>query len=423
MGSEYSCQTVESEEETVNKIFKNMFKKDIQSGTIYDNFIKCIIYYPNLKKLKLNKNLFLSFLSYVLEDNPYCDIYKEYFFSIIQNHSEIESIRKLGLIIIENAFGVDHVNLRKKYYMEHFKKFYLENILEKVENDSNHFSFSLGNDNSFYSNLNKESNNPPNAKFPLYYKKSSSAELENSREFYLDESIRRHDIKKTNSNDYIFINKPNNINKTYLADVDFCNNYDFNSSNFNFNATQNPNFISFIKKKELENLDSQILSLISDVIENNTNCLSYALKSIFSRGRIETLQKSWNKNNKKLLLLEIHRNYTSLVEKICLFPSLNSENIGKKHSHKNLSSNEKVQTMLTPKNNPSKKLIIDTLNKQIEIERLYTEEEVNIKGKFQIELEEFFSIKEKLISNFFELSETELSGDTIRNWLCENSKN
>lgn len=423
MGSEYSCQSVESEEETVNKIFKEMFKKEIQSGSIYDNFIKCIIYYPNLKKLKLNKKLFSNFLSYVLEENPYVEIYKEYFFSIIRNHDEIESIKKIGLILIENAIGIDHAKLRKKYYMEHFTKFYLENLIEKAEQRSSHFSFALGNDNSFYSNFNNE-NKDPNTRTSLYYKKPFSAELDNYSKLSFDElKISCPTLQKNNSNDYIFINKSNiKGSKIVLENLDSYNNHDFNSSNFNFNATQNPNFISFIKKKELENLDNQIINLISDVIENNTNCLNYALKNIFSRKRLETLEKSWPKNNKKLLLLEIHRNYTSLVEKICLFPAFNSDT-NKRYSHKNFLKDEAVKSIFTPRNNSSKIIKVENANDQFEFGRLSTEEDVNKKSKFHKELEDFFLIKERLISNFFELTETQLAGDAIRNWLYENSKN
>ena len=136
--------------------------------------------------VKLNKKLFSSFLSYVLEENPYVEIYKEYFFSIIRNYDEIESIKKIGLIIIENAIGIYHAKLRKKHYMEHFRKFYIENLIEKIEQNSSHFSFALGNDNSFYSNFNNE-NKDPNTQMSLYIKKPFSAELNNYSKLSIDE--------------------------------------------------------------------------------------------------------------------------------------------------------------------------------------------------------------------------------------------
>ena len=58
MGTEYSCQTLESEEETVNKIFKDMFKKEFQSGAIYENFLKCLVFNSKNKQIKLNKNIY-----------------------------------------------------------------------------------------------------------------------------------------------------------------------------------------------------------------------------------------------------------------------------------------------------------------------------------------------------------------------------
>ena len=66
---------------------------------------------------------------------------------------------------------------------------------------------------------------------------------------------------------------------------------------------------------------------------------------------------------------------------------------------------------------------IESFVSQINLEENYADNSTNNKKKFQTELEEFIKTKEKLIGNFFELSETQISGDAIRNWLYENSKN
>ena len=124
MGSEYSCQTLESEEEAVNKIFKDMFKKEFQSGAIYKNFLKCLIYNPKNKQIKLSKKLLISLLEYVIEDNQYKEIYINYIVNFINEKSDIDSIRKIGLLLIDLNTNKDLT--RKKIYFKHFRKFYLD---------------------------------------------------------------------------------------------------------------------------------------------------------------------------------------------------------------------------------------------------------------------------------------------------------
>lgn len=130
MGSEYSCQTLESEEETVNKIFKDMFKREFQSGEIYSNFLRCIIINPTSKKIKLSRKLFIALLEYVLEDNQYKGICINYILNFVNEKSEIDSIRKIGLLLIDLNTNKDIT--RKKIYLKHFKNFYLN-----INNDSN----------------------------------------------------------------------------------------------------------------------------------------------------------------------------------------------------------------------------------------------------------------------------------------------
>ena len=124
MGTEYSCQTLESEEETVNKIFKDMFKKEFQSGAIYENFLKCIIFNPQTKQIKLSNKLLISLLEYVIEENRYKKVYINYITNFIPGKSEIDSIRKIGLILIDLSINKDLK--RKKFYLDHFKRFYLD---------------------------------------------------------------------------------------------------------------------------------------------------------------------------------------------------------------------------------------------------------------------------------------------------------
>ena len=318
MGTEYSCQTVESEEETVNKIFKEMFRKDYQPSIIYQNFLNCIYIDQKLKIYKLHKELFQNFLYYVLEDNRYTQLYKDYFNSILSKYNDINCIRKIGLILIDIGTKKEFTFTKKKIYIEHFTKFYL---------------------------------------------------------------------------DYNEVGITNELDKTKYK------NFDEKNLDIKNNSKDDPNFLNFFKKKELENLDSSIKICISDIIDNNTNCLCYSLTRILNGRRLDMLMKSWGKNNKKLLLLEIHRNYTSLVEKFCIFPN-NSSGL-KDNSF--VTRREKIET------------------KENELFLTKSEENLNNR-KIKMEIDEFIHTKNKLIENFFELSENQLTGDIIRNWLYDNSK-
>lgn len=124
MGSEYSCQTLESEEETIHKIFKDMFKKDFQSVAIYNNFLKCLIFNQKDNQIKLSKKLLFSLLDIVIEENQYREIYLKFISNLIEENSEIDSIRKIGLILIDLNFSKEIT--KKEFYLEHFFKFYVD---------------------------------------------------------------------------------------------------------------------------------------------------------------------------------------------------------------------------------------------------------------------------------------------------------
>lgn len=139
MGVDYSCQTLESEEETVNKIFKDMFKREFQSGAIYENYLKCIIFNPQTKNFLLSKTLLISLLEYVLQDNQYKEFNMNYILNLINVKNEIEGIRKIGLIFIDLCTSKDIS--RKKYYFYHFKKFYLDVSFSEEQEKGKFFSY------------------------------------------------------------------------------------------------------------------------------------------------------------------------------------------------------------------------------------------------------------------------------------------
>ena len=188
----------------------------------------------------------------------------------------------------------------------------------------------------------------------------------------------------------------------------------FNNSNFKFNMNQS-NFMNFYKKKEMENLETQIKQVISDIIEINTDSINSILDDILSKSRGDILKKSWGQNNKKLLLFEINRNYKSLVDKIYLFSAKSQR------ENNSLFPNSARHTYGTSrKYSRSQYNSLSNINTDnLEIPSDGGDES---KRKVKEELIEFKKMKDKIIKNFFDLSDTQISGDAVRDWLYENSK-
>ncbi len=423
MGLELSCISLESEEETVNKILKEMFKKDTDAEVIYINFTKCIIYYPNLNRIKISKKLFSEFLECTLENNKYKEFYRDYFYSIIAKYNEIDNIRKIGLIIIENISKKEEYRLNNKLLIDHFEKFYLNDIIEisnKISPKKNIFSnFIISNKNII-------------------------------NESFLEELNPDYNIME--SYDYVDLATVNNNKNKYLENVTV--------KKLNFYIKNEKLMKNFIKKKELQNLDNKIILLISDIIENNTNDLIFFLKNILSESRVDNLIKCWSLNNKKLLLFKMHMIYSSLAEKL-FFSSTNAynQNLTNKNIDYSKLNYDFIKYYITPKNNSSKNIkngyitnknnninfdenkkeIIyfglksdkDSVNNDIHNNYEYDINKQNnnssipkiYKGKFHKELEQFSILKQRLISDFFHLTETQIKGDAIRNWLYDNSLN
>lgn len=172
-------------------------------------------------------------------------------------------------------------------------------------------------------------------------------------------------------------------------------------------------FLSNYKKKEIEKLDKQIKQIISDIIEVNTDNIDIVIREILNKKRTSLLKKSWGNNNKKLLLYEIHRNYSSLIDKIYLF-----------NQNDSLSFNENIpgrNTISLPNVHRLTKFNSANIVKKEKLEYFNVNgEEKN--NKIKNDLFDFKKMEFKIIRNFFELSETQISGDSIRDWLYENSK-
>ncbi len=408
MGIDYSCQTVESEEEAVNKIYNEMFKKEFKQERLYDNFLKCITYGEN--EIKLNHSLFYKFLDLILVDNCYMPIYKEYFNSIIakNNKNDLDKIKKIGLILIENGIGKDNSNKKVKYYTEHFTKFYLQlwkenqnQLITKIENQE--FDFN--------NNINKEESDKILKKTNLFNDKENS-----------DDSYRAIMKKVLETNRQIpNMNLKNTENK---KDPCLNNNGEFNMDLEKINMND-INFFNFLKKSQLEMIETQIKNLILDLIDNNTHSLLKSLETVMNKKRLDNLVKSWNLNVKKLLLFDIQRNYTRLVEKNFLYTSIDaSQNFKSKRNLSYETSSCLVNKRMGENyNSVQNKNFKNSLNIDDLDENKALSSEESVKTLMKKELEKFNQMKQKLIFNFFELSDTQLNGDTIRNWLYDNSRN
>jgi len=220
----------------------------------------------------------------------------------------------------------------------------------------------------------------------------------------------KHNFRRISSDPKSNFNlNPNKEKEEDFSFEEFEKNLEYNDSNIG-----EENFLNFYKKKEMEKLDMQIKQIISDIIEINTDCLNSIINEIFSTKRGDFLKTSWRENNKKLLSFEINKNYTSLIDKIYLFmPKSRSENSF--HPQSKSTRN----TFSFSKNN--NEIEFNNLNSEMDLDVKEDKEDYN-KKKIKEEIIEFKKIENKIIKNFFDLSETQISGDAIRDWLYENSK-
>jgi hypothetical protein len=430
MGTEYSCQTLESEEETVNKIFKDIFKKEFQPGSIYKHFLKCLVYNPNSKKVKISQNLLISFLQYAIEDNQCKEIYINFIVNLSKEKSEIDAIRKIGLFFIDLNTNKD--SIRKKIYFKHFKLFYLS------VNENNQIIIKENKSKVFLNKLNKIKQNKPLYLKYLDLKKDNK--IENSSTISNSTEIQKKFLTSDNNIVFYFSNyieEFDNEQDIGTKDKDFDFDFDLDFDNIfgyeNQKNLNNTNFVNFYKKKEIEKLDIQINQLISDIIEINTDCLNSIIKEILSKKRGDFLKKSWGQNNKKLLLFQIYRNYTSLLDKVCLFMNKssnksNSPNQIKKENNLNHYPTHLLLNKETPRFSKHKSHGLIFNSKEINLNLISpystsnekTKDDSDFKIKLKEEIIDFKKIENKIIKNFFDLSETQISGDAVRDWLYEN---
>lgn len=179
----------------------------------------------------------------------------------------------------------------------------------------------------------------------------------------------------------------------------------------NSNDMNQSYFLSFYKNKEMEKLNKQITQIISDIIELNTDNIDSVLREVLNKSSRNILKESWGKNNKKLLLNEIHKNYTSLINKIYFFRSNSIP----------LNENFQARKTFTSSGRKLKKYNSNPYVKRDLVERNSNGDDGENK-KLKEDLVEFKKMEFKVISNFFELSESQISGDSVRDWLYENSK-
>jgi hypothetical protein len=116
MGNTFSCQKVESEEETIDRLFSTMNLNDIDTESAYEEFVKSIT------NKKLDLSLFESYLNRIIGDNTYSKVQYKYFNSMSQKHNNSENIKKLGLAIIMLSKGTNETKITCLF--NHFNNFY-----------------------------------------------------------------------------------------------------------------------------------------------------------------------------------------------------------------------------------------------------------------------------------------------------------
>ncbi len=118
MGTNCSCQKIESEEETFMRIFSSMNLTDIETKSAYLEFSKCI----NIDDGYLDYFLFKNFLSKIVGENNYKTAQICYFENLRKMDNKKQNIKKIGSLIIILSKGSKFQKIESLY--EHYLKYY-----------------------------------------------------------------------------------------------------------------------------------------------------------------------------------------------------------------------------------------------------------------------------------------------------------
>ncbi len=118
MGTNCSCQKIESEEETFMRIFSSMNLTEIETKSAYLEFSRCI----NNEEGYLDYFLFKNFLLKIVGENNYKTAQICYFENLRKMDNKKQNIKKIGSLIIILSKGSKFQKIESLY--EHYLKYY-----------------------------------------------------------------------------------------------------------------------------------------------------------------------------------------------------------------------------------------------------------------------------------------------------------
>lgn len=118
MGVTCACQKIESEEETISRIFSKMSLKEIETKSAYNEFLKCITKDNGC----LDYFVFKNYIQKITGENSYRHAQCEYFENLRKKDKSQVNIKRIGSIIIFMSKGTKHSKVET--LCEHYKTFY-----------------------------------------------------------------------------------------------------------------------------------------------------------------------------------------------------------------------------------------------------------------------------------------------------------
>lgn len=119
MGLTCTCQKIESEEETIMTILSSMNLAEIESKSVYNEFLRCI----NKDENYLDFFLFRNFLTKIVGENKYKDAQINFFENMRKMNEN--NIRRIGAMIIYLSKGSTYtkIELLTEHYQAYYKRF------------------------------------------------------------------------------------------------------------------------------------------------------------------------------------------------------------------------------------------------------------------------------------------------------------
>lgn len=116
MGVACACQRLESEEETISRIFSAMNLSHIEAKSAYSEFLNCI----NQDIGSIDYFMFQNYTNLIIGENKYKLVHKEYFENLRKLDS---SLKKIGsaIIFISKGSKLSKINLLH----DHYKRYYV----------------------------------------------------------------------------------------------------------------------------------------------------------------------------------------------------------------------------------------------------------------------------------------------------------